>query len=177
MRIDSADAAYGPRLRHGHSRGGRRSATYESWAAMHARCGQPSHEAFRRYGGRGVHVCARWSGRHGFTRFLADMGERPAGKTLDRFPDKDGNYEPGNCRWATPVEQQNNVATNHRLTVNGETLTITEWARRTGLKKTTIRMRLVSGWPPDRAVNAPPMTRQQCGASASHPPRTTTETP
>lgn len=81
------------------------SPTYRSWAAMHSRCGNANATGFHRYGGRGIIVCGRWSN---FAAFLADMGERPDGKTLDRFPDPDGNYEPGNCRWATPSQQARN---------------------------------------------------------------------
>lgn len=74
------------------------------WAAMHERCRAPNSYAFKWYGARGIKVCKRWSGSHGFANFLADMGERPDGYSLDRI-DNDGDYEPGNCRWATPTEQ------------------------------------------------------------------------
>ncbi len=69
---------------------------------MWQRCTDVKHPAFHRYGGRGVTVCDRWLS---FSDFLADMGERPRGKSLDRFPDRDGGYGPGNCRWATAREQ------------------------------------------------------------------------
>lgn len=79
--------------------------TYRSWQKMLARCRNPNSSAWKDYGGRGIAVCERW---HSFTNFLADMGERPEGRSLDRI-DVDGNYEPDNCRWATPREQRNNI--------------------------------------------------------------------
>ena len=74
---------------------------------MSSRCHNPNATAFEHYGGRGVGVCERWQGLDGFENFLADMGERPEGLTLDRI-DVNGNYEPGNCRWATALEQSRN---------------------------------------------------------------------
>ena len=100
--------------RHGHAIGGKPSPTYRSWTAMIARCTYPSQPQYESYGGRGISVCERW---RSFDNFLADMGERPAGTTLDRI-DNDGTYEPGNCRWATPTEQQTNKRPGrHRNTV------------------------------------------------------------
>jgi hypothetical protein len=98
-----------------------------------------NHEAFHRYGGRGVQICERWGL---FLNFLEDMGQRPAGTSLDRFPDKDGAYEPGNCRWATPQEQQNNLSTNRHVEHEGQRYTVAELARKLGLKYQTLYSRI-----------------------------------
>jgi hypothetical protein len=90
--------------KHGHNKGGARSPTYYSWSAMRDRCLLTTHAHYDSYGGRGISICDRW---RKFENFLADMGERPEGKTLDRI-NNDGNYEPSNCRWATAKEQRAN---------------------------------------------------------------------
>jgi hypothetical protein len=89
---------------HGATRAYQHTATYESWRGMRARCQYPKSNTYRYYGAKGIRVCDRWQS---FANFLADMGERPEGMTLDRV-NIDGDYEPGNCRWATPLEQTHN---------------------------------------------------------------------
>ncbi len=81
-----------------------RTPTYRSWESMKRRCSNPKDKRWDNYGGRGIMVCERWQK---FESFYEDMGDGPEGHTLDRM-DNDGNYEPGNCRWATPIEQRNN---------------------------------------------------------------------
>lgn len=92
-----------PRI-HGHRINGKPSRTYNSWANMIQRVTNPAHHRYPYYGGRGIEVCERWLK---FENFWEDMGDRPEGTTLDR-KDNDGNYEPGNCRWATAPEQNGN---------------------------------------------------------------------
>ena len=86
--------------------------TYNVWMAMKARCGNPNHEKYPCYGGRGISVCDKWA--NSFSAFLEDMGERPAGKSIDRI-NVHGDYEPSNCRWASHSEQMRNTTTNRSL--------------------------------------------------------------
>lgn len=103
--------------------------TYQCWQDMRQRCYNPNCKKYRIYGARGIKVCDRWL--ESYKNFLEDMGEKPEGYTLDRI-DNDGEYSPGNCRWATPKEQGLNRRTNHLITFNGKTQTITEWATELG---------------------------------------------
>lgn len=119
--------------------------TYSSWASLKARCLTPSDRHYSDYGGRGIKVCDRWLGEHGFENFLADMGERPTLKhSIDRI-DVNGNYEPSNCRWATSVVQANNKRNNIIIEHNGETHSLCDWCRMFGVDSTRARKRYMRG--------------------------------
>lgn len=118
---------------HGHYGTG----THKSWDSMIQRCTNPADPSWSRYGGQGVIVDPAWLAS--FESFLADMGVRPRGKTLDRFPDCHGNYEPGNCRWATPAEQANNKRNSRTIEYNGAILNGRELAALTGMNYHTVR--------------------------------------
>ena len=124
---------------------------WRTWSGMLRRCTYAQSVGFMRYGGRGIRVCTRW--RKSFTNFLADMGVRPKGKSLDRI-DNDGPYSPENCRWATRAEQMQNTSTNHYLTFGGKTLCAAEWARRVGVSRTSLLWR-IENWPVKRAFTEP----------------------
>ena len=110
------------------------------------RCRNPAHRHFHHYGGRGIAVCERWNS---FENFLADMGDRPNGTTLDRI-DVNGNYEPSNCRWATSAEQAGNKRSSILLDYGGEQVCLEHLAKRLGLAPQTLDRRIKAGWPPDK---------------------------
>lgn len=119
---------------------------------MIQRCTNPNVREFMRYGGRGIQVCARWMS---FEGFLEDMGDRPPGLQLDRWPDNDGNYELGNARWATPKQQSRNTRRNRIVTISGITGCLAEVCERLGVDYVRVRDRLAKGWPLERAFTFP----------------------
>ena len=135
---------------------------YQIWSNMKGRCFTPSANFYERYGGRGVTVCDRW--KNSFSDFYDDMGERPGPRySLDRYPNKDGNYEPGNVRWATDVDQANNRSNNRIVEYLGQTMTLTEAARASGtsLNEASIRYRLDDlGWDIVAALETPSRYRR-----------------
>jgi len=138
---------------HGCTKGRIQTAEYRIWSGMIKRCTNEKCKAYKNYGGRGIRVCERWLK---FENFLADMGERPEGKTLDRYPNNDGNYEPGNCRWATPKEQNNNRRDNMFVHHNGAHKTLQQLADEFDINPATLRSRLVSGLPLEAALTVKP---------------------
>lgn len=138
--------------RHGARRAGAETAEYRVWRAMLRRCRNPSCRDFKNYGGRGVVACPRWAL---FANFLEDVGQRPSNThQLDRI-DNDGNYEPGNVRWATRGQQARNKRSNRLLTFDGRTQTLTAWSEECGIRRETISRRLEAGRTVQEALTAP----------------------
>jgi hypothetical protein len=136
--------------RHGDSPHRGYSREYAAWMNMKARCYNPDTPGYHRYGGRGIAVCGEW--RNDFAAFLRDVGRRPSSAhSLDRV-NGDGNYEPSNCRWATPGQQLNNTSRNRRLTLGAETMSVAQWSRHLNLSTRTISDRLRKGWPTERVL-------------------------
>jgi hypothetical protein len=126
---------------------------YLTWRRMIGRCTTPSSSKYKHYGARGVRVCERWLAS--FDAFCADMGPKPTSlHSIDRI-DTNGHYEPTNCRWATDRQQRMNRRCTVRVSLDGETYTLNEWADITGLPEKRIRRRLEAGWPPERALREP----------------------
>lgn len=122
---------------------------YSTWYKMMARCFDTNDRAYYRYGGRGISVCKEWATFP--AQFFSDIGEKPPGTELDRI-DNNGNYEPANCRWATPRQQSNNRRSNRFIKFRGKSKTIMEWERDTGINRRTITQRLDHGWPVARIL-------------------------
>ena len=137
--------------KHGYAHRGQNDITFSTWCSMWKRCTDPR---YKDYYGRGIIVCERW---RDFAAFLEDMGPRPSLKmSIDRI-DFNGNYEPGNCRWATDLEQGNNTRRNHKELYDGEMLSIAEISRRCGIGQTTIHRRLKSGLTIEQATTLKPI--------------------
>lgn len=129
--------------------GGYKDPEYGVWESMKARCENPKHENYHRYGGRGIAVCERWKD---YSNFIADMGPRPTPlHTIDRVNNELG-YEPGNCRWATHAEQMRNTRRNINITIGGVTKCLADWARERGIYPSTVRLRILRGIAPEKAL-------------------------
>lgn len=132
-------------------KGDRHTRAWRTWRGMISRCENERDRSYPSYGGRGITVCERWKD---LANFKADMGEPPAGKTLDRI-DNDMGYEPANCRWATPIEQSRNRRCVRKVNLGGQVISLPELADRAGMSVRTLRQRLDAGWTPERAISVP----------------------
>lgn len=142
----------GPR-KHGEVNGGTETPEYRAWSHIKDRCYNPNAKEYHNYGGRGIVMCDKWL--KDFPSFLADVGRRPSSKhSLDRYPNNDGNYEPGNVRWATPLEQSRNRRT-HRINVKGTVVCLKEAAELCGIKYGTVIWRIRNGSAPRAALGLP----------------------
>lgn len=131
---------------------GRRSTReYGIWQGMIKRCYNRNAAGYAQYGMRGVRVCWRW--RQSFNAFWQDVGPAPSPRhSIDRFPDRRGNYEPGNVRWATARQQAQNTKRNVVLAYNGKQACIAVWARRLHIDERKISCRLRRGWSTQEAL-------------------------
>lgn len=136
------------RSRHCASKNGKMTPTYKIWQGIKTRC---KNKVNKDYGGRGITICERWQK---FENFLADMGEKPEGLTLDR-KDNDKGYYKENCRWATRAEQQNNRRNNIIIVYNQKKQTRTQWAREFKISPDLVYRRIKRGWPIERALTEP----------------------
>lgn len=126
---------------------------YVTWRNIKARCFNPGNIGYKHYGGRGITVCDYW--RESYHNFLKDMGHAPKGKySIDRI-NNNGNYEPGNCRWATDEQQANNRQKNRVFTIGNETKTLTQWINQYQVPLHRVWYRIKKGWDIERALTQP----------------------
>lgn len=138
--------------------GQHRTKVYKTWVNMKDRCYNPAAAAYRNYGGRGIAVEEPW--KSSFEAFYADMGDPPTNAHSIERRDVNGNYCPGNCHWATTDEQANNRRNNRKLTLNGITCTLTQWAAQIGITPCSLTNRLDAGWSVERALSTPKRGRR-----------------
>lgn len=136
---------------HGDTVGGEAKRLYRIWAHMLDRCENPNANEYKDYGGRGVKVCDEWHDYAVFKGWAINNGYEDT-LSIDRI-EVDGDYEPGNCRWAGFERQANNTRRNRKLTLNGETHTMAEWSRILGIPYNRINTRIHRGWPVERALS------------------------
>jgi hypothetical protein len=148
-----ADIGMSPHITHAQA--------HAAWRNMRYRCSNPSSKAWPSYGGRGIKVCERWDS---FANFLADMGDPPdSALSIDRI-NNDGDYEPGNCRWATRKEQLENRRITRLLTFKGETKCLSHWAKEQGFDPSVVALRLKLGWSVEEALTTPKRAKRSNGA-------------
>lgn len=125
---------------------------YNTWRSMRKRCLNPMDKDYPRYGGRGITICIQWDS---FETFLHDMGLAPTTKhTIERL-DTNGDYNPKNCHWATMSEQNRNRSITHKITFQGKTQCLCDWAQELGIDKYVLSKRLQVGWSEEKALTTP----------------------
>lgn len=139
--------------KHGYAPRNKPHTMYTIYNNMKQRCYNPNSRAYRRYGERGIIICDEWL--NDFTQFLKDMGPRPSIKHSIERINNDSNYEPKNCKWATPDEQGKNMHINKYYTYNNQKKIISEWVKISGIKNSTFRMRLKYGWSIEKIIETP----------------------
>lgn len=143
------------RKRHGMNK----SPEHRAWVHMKQRCTNPKKREYKHYGGRGIKVCDEWM--HSFLAFFEHIGLRPSEKhSLDRI-DVNGDYEPGNVRWATHQQQIENTTVVKLVTLDGRSQSISAWEREYGLHRGTVSRRVTSGWSIEMAIRTPPVKGQK----------------
>ncbi len=154
LKREKASAAAAAAItKHGHARKSKKSRTYYAWRSMRARCYNKNDEGYPDYGGRGIKVCERWM--NSFENFLTDMGAVPVGLSLHRV-DNDLGYSPDNCIWATKDVQHRAMRSNVKLTYNGKTQCVMDWAGEVGLPWGLLYKRVKAGWDATRTLTTPP---------------------
>jgi len=126
---------------------------YRIWRGMRQRCLDKNYSNYPYYGGRGITICSEWMVFTEFYNWAITSGYSKE-LSIDRI-NVNGNYEPKNCRWATPIEQSNNKASSRKISFGGESLTVAQWARRMNINQTTLNNRILSGWPIEKALSMP----------------------
>jgi hypothetical protein len=144
-------------FKHGFASRATKHHLYGTWTHIIDRTCNPNCKDYPLYGGIGIKMCNRW--RNSFPNFVSDIlseiGDRPEGMSIDRFPNKLGNYEPGNVRWGTDEMQANNKTNNRLLEFNGKTQTVMQWSREVKIHVQTLLYRLKHGYSVERALTEP----------------------
>jgi hypothetical protein len=154
IKIEQSKAMF---TKHGEGAVHARTAEYRIWLTMKSRCNNPNVQRYDRYGGRGIKVCDRWelgeNGKSGYECFIEDIGRRPSAlHSLDRHPDNDGGYKPGNVRWATVDDQQKNKTGVHLVQIEGETFTLRQACTRLGIGYSAAKHRIGKGNTAEQAL-------------------------
>src|ERR1041385_2809899 len=141
--------------------GSQKHPLYQTWRGMLRRCEKPTATGYKNYGGRGIEVCERW---HNFWMFIEDIGPKPGSDYQLERKNNDGNYEPGNVKWATTKEQTRNARYNKPMTVAGTTKIMSDWANGNGIPKSTLFNRLKRGLSHEQAIMKPIQFKADAGS-------------